>query len=245
MKKKNITAPLVANQIKTIELINGSDVIQVKLRQSARAKKLRIHVGLRGVRLVTPVSVNIKHAHNFLMTEEEWIRENLKKFQSTVPVGNEIMVFGIPHTIEATYTASKKVQIENNKILVSKIDNNSLGKIKKHLSMLLKEKIYIYADEICKKLGAQYANISLRDQSGRWGSCSSRGRISFSWRLAFAPLFVIESVVAHELCHLLEMSHNQRFWSLLAEVNPRCKEADLWLKENGNLLHHYIPKKHS
>lgn len=243
MRKKNIADPAIKKKINIVELINGPDIIQVRLRQSARAKKYRLHVGLRGVRLVTPVAADMSHAHQFLVTEENWVRENLQKLQASKPVGNEIMVFGIPHTIEATYTTNKQILIQDGKILVSRVDTNSLAKIKTQLTALLKEKVFEYANIICQKLGTKYAKITFRDQFGRWGSCSSRGRISLSWRLAFAPLSIVESVVAHELCHLLEMSHNDRFWSLLAQVNPGYKEAEVWLKENGNLLHHYIPKK--
>lgn len=85
-------------------------------------------------------------------------------------------------------------------------------------------------------LGVDYNTITIRDQKTRWGSCSSKGNLSFSWRLILAPPKVLDYVVVHELCHRLEMNHSPRFWALVESMIPDYKTHRKWLKENGEKL---------
>ena len=74
-------------------------------------------------------------------------------------------------------------------------------------------------------IGKNVARVGVRDTKSRWGSCSSQGTLSFSWRLVFAPEAVIDYVVAHEVAHLVEMNHGPRFWRLVATPGARCARA--------------------
>lgn len=84
--------------------------------------------------------------------------------------------------------------------------------------------------------GGRYISITVRDQKSRWGSCSSRGTLSFNYRLIFAPAAVLDYVVVHELCHLTFMDHSKNFWNKVASVMPGYKEHKKWLKEHGHEL---------
>ncbi len=84
--------------------------------------------------------------------------------------------------------------------------------------------------------GGLYTSITVRDQRSRWGSCSSRGTLSFNYRLVFAPPKVLDYVVVHELCHLTHMNHSKDFWDMVASVMPDYKDCKNWLKEHGNEL---------
>lgn len=88
-------------------------------------------------------------------------------------------------------------------------------------------------------LGVVPRRISVRDQSTRWGSCSCSGALSFSWRLIFAPAFVLDYVAAHEVAHLREMNHGPRFWRLVKETMPQMREARHWLRVYGAELHRF------
>jgi hypothetical protein len=81
--------------------------------------------------------------------------------------------------------------------------------------------------------------VSVRDQSTRWGSCSSTGTLSFSWRLIFAPAHVLDYVAAHEVAHLREMNHGPKFWRLVKQTMPHLHEARCWLKRWGAELHRF------
>ena len=84
--------------------------------------------------------------------------------------------------------------------------------------------------------GGTYNRITIRDQKTRWGSCSSKGTLSFNWRLMLAPPAILDYVVVHELCHLTHMNHSPMFWQAVESVCPDYKIARKWLKEHGNEL---------
>jgi hypothetical protein len=88
-------------------------------------------------------------------------------------------------------------------------------------------------------LGAEVRRISVRDQSSRWGSCSSGGVLSYSWRLILAPPFVLDYLAAHEVAHLIEMNHSRRFWRLVERICPDMGRAKAWLDAHGADLHRY------
>ncbi len=81
--------------------------------------------------------------------------------------------------------------------------------------------------------GGSYKRITIRDQKTRWGSCSSKGTLSFSWRLMLAPPAILDYVVVHELCHLTHMNHSPAFWQAVEAVYPDWQNARKWLKEHG------------
>lgn len=99
-----------------------------------------------------------------------------------------------------------------------------------------KEYIPKRADYFAQRIGVSYERIRIAEQKTRWGSCSSRGTLSFNWKLMLAPPKVLDYVVVHELCHLIEMNHSPRFWNLVEEIIPDYKEYRKWLKDNGNTL---------
>lgn len=84
--------------------------------------------------------------------------------------------------------------------------------------------------------GGNYTSITVRDQRSRWGSCSSRGTLSFNYRLIFAPPAVLDYVVVHELCHLTHMNHSGDFWNMVGSVMPEYREYRKWLRDHGHEL---------
>ncbi|MBR1931829.1 MAG: M48 family metallopeptidase [Lachnospiraceae bacterium] len=80
--------------------------------------------------------------------------------------------------------------------------------------------------------GGHYTSITIRDQKSRWGSCSSRGTLSFNYRLVFAPPKVLDYVVVHELCHLTHMNHSKDFWDMVERIMPDYQIHKQWLREH-------------
>ncbi|HFC00075.1 MAG TPA: M48 family peptidase [Phaeodactylibacter sp.] len=77
--------------------------------------------------------------------------------------------------------------------------------------------------------------LKFKYNQSNWGSCSSQGNLNLSTRLLFAPDAVVDYVIIHELAHLIEMNHSNRFWKLVSDAMPDYEEKEKWLKENGHL----------
>jgi len=103
---------------------------------------------------------------------------------------------------------------------------------KAHAATKLKEKTKRYASI----LGVEPNSVSVREYKARWGSCASSGDISYNWRIIMAPHHIVDYVVVHELCHLLEHNHSARYWRLVGSVISDHKECREWLKVNGAAL---------
>ena len=92
-----------------------------------------------------------------------------------------------------------------------------------------------------RSLGVKAKRIAIRDQATRWGSCSTTGVLSFSWRLILAPSRILDYVAAHEVAHLAEMNHGPRFWAHVERLLPSMKDDKRWLQVYGLDLHRYGP----
>ena len=83
-------------------------------------------------------------------------------------------------------------------------------------------------------MNVNYGRITIRNQKTRWGSCSAKKNLNFNCLLMLAPDEVVDYVVVHELCHLIEMNHSKKFWAQVEQVMPDYKKHKQWLKEHGS-----------
>ncbi len=126
------------------------------------------------------------------------------------------------------YKQTKRVIEENqNRVYRSKEEVTAL---KRQAREVLTKK----SDDYKEILHVNYTRIRIGDQKTRWGSCSSKGTISYNWRLILMPERIQNYVVVHELCHLLEMNHSPAFWKKVSEVLPDYQSSRKWLKEHGS-----------
>jgi predicted metal-dependent hydrolase len=107
--------------------------------------------------------------------------------------------------------------------------------------LAVRELVAMLVEEEAPELGVRPVRIQIRDQRSRWGSCSTRGTLSFNWRLVLAPFEVLDYVVVHELCHLREPNHSRRFWSLVENRRPGWRAQRDWLHEHGPELLAFRP----
>jgi predicted metal-dependent hydrolase len=104
-----------------------------------------------------------------------------------------------------------------------------------------RELVTMLVEDEAQELGVQWSRIEIRDQRTRWGSCSTRGNLSFNWRLVLAPFEVLDYVVVHELCHLREPNHSRRFWKLVESRRPDWRVHRDWLHQHGPELLAFRP----
>ena len=111
--------------------------------------------------------------------------------------------------------------------------------LKKSARSYLKAKTEYYANI----MGLKYGRITITSAKKRFGSCSSAGNISYSYRLMMYPEAAREYVVVHELAHLLEMNHSKKFWAEVEKVLPDYEMSYSWLKKHGGELMAQLPEK--
>ncbi|CAA7618167.1 Protein containing DUF45 [Magnetospirillum sp. LM-5] len=224
----------------TIALDLGDRVVAVTVRRSALAKRTAIRIDpLRGAVLVLPPRASRADAERFLLAHRAWVAERLDRLpaaQSLAP-GQRVDILGEPHVIRHCPAARRGVWIEGGELCVSGLAEQVPRRVTAFLRNQAKAIIARHVGELSARLGRRSGRLTIRDTRSRWGSCSSRGDLSFSWRLVMAPEWVLAYVVAHELAHLVEMNHSPAFWNVVASLSPDAARARGWLKRHGAGLH--------
>ena len=232
MRNKSLPKSVVINKL-------GDDIV-VSVRHSSKAKRISIKIKNQKAELVLP-NKNIKQAYAFLVEKEEWVRKKLSIEPKILGLKPDIMpYFGKDYILQHVVSQSSKIQIDDDIIQIySTIDTKERILLQFFKNNLLIE-IAKITNNLSNKENVLFSKIKISNNKRSWGSCSSHGILSFNWRLVFAPHEVLYYVVVHEMCHLLEMNHSERFWSLVSNLCPDYKMHKLWLKENGMRLHQYL-----
>jgi len=232
----------------TIEIAFESSIYPVHLRRHRQARRytLRINAATREVILTIPPRGSLKEARAFAQKHGAWIAARLRRLPEATPFTDGAMVplRGVPHRIEhrpgARGTVWTEVSSGGEPILcVAGATPHINRRISDYLRREARRELEIASLKFAATLGVAIKRVSVRDQSSRWGSCSTTGVLSFSWRLILAPPFVLDYVVAHEVAHMRHMNHGPRFWKLVKDLSPTSDAAQEWLSRNGPLLHRY------
>jgi len=178
----------------------------------------------------------------FVESKKSWIIRTRKKFLNKPKVrhiqyceGEDVYLTGKKYTLHIT--KGNAIVLAGQRIF---FPERFVSKAKVHMEKWLRilakkvltERLNIYAST----MGVSYKKITIRDTSTRWGSCSSTGTISFSYRLILAELSIIDYVVIHELAHITHHNHKQIFWDCVSLFYPEYKTARIWLREHGSTL---------
>ncbi len=116
--------------------------------------------------------------------------------------------------------------------LPSKLNEDEIDELRERTRRIVTERVEHYAQII----GVKYNKITVKIQRKRWGSCSGKRNLNFNLLLGLCPIEVIDYVVVHELCHLIEFNHSERFWTLVRRVLPDYDTRLEWLKRNAKML---------
>ena len=215
----------------TLLIKHGSQVFAIRVRRHRRARRytLRIHPTDREAILTMPPRGTIAEAREFAQLHGGWIAARLGRLPKAAPFhpGAVVPLRGTPHRIVHRAgergTVWTETRESGEKILcvaggLDHVDRRVHDYLKREARRDLQRASEAYAAE----LGVRVKRLSIRDQSSRWGSCTSAGSLSFSWRLILAPPFVLDYLAAHEVAHLVEMNHSPRFWKVVGRIcRPR------------------------
>jgi predicted metal-dependent hydrolase len=230
-----------------LEVVFDKAIYLVRLRRHRQARRytLRIHAATREVILTMPPRGSVKEAEEFAQKHGGWIAARLHRLPEAAPFahGSIVPLRGAEHRIvhrRARGTVWTEVALDGAKLLCVTGDAPHVDRrVSDFLKREARHDLEIASRRAAEKLGVKLTRVSVRDQTSRWGSCSTTGVLSYSWRLILAPPFVLDYLAAHEVAHLVEMNHSPRFWRLVDRLCPNVKRAKVWLDVHGTDLHRY------
>ncbi len=224
-------------------LTAGGQARTVTVTRLARARRLtlRIDATTGTVAVSAPPHVADRDIHAFLDRQHAWLADRLARLPDRVPFqdGAVVPVLGLDRRITHRPQARSLARIDGETIVVGGDPDLIAPRVTRLLKATARDEITALAHPLAARIGRPIAGIAIRDTRSRWGSCTAKGQLNFSWRLVLAPDWVLAYLVAHEVAHLREMNHGPRFWALCRELYPDLTAAKAWLKAHGTGLHRY------
>jgi predicted metal-dependent hydrolase len=210
---------------------------------SARARRLTLRPdpGQRCVKLVMPKRASRRKAFNFANAHKDWIARQLANMPAPVPFedGAIIPILGVEKRLTIFYDDtlnSTSITLKDNEIRVSTNRDDITSRLTRYLKNHTRQYIRELASAKAAQIDKDIKRISLRDPKSRWGSCSSDGNLSFSWRLIFAPLEAFDYVIAHEVAHLQHLNHSKAFWQTCRALSRDFETGHNWMRRHGASL---------
>lgn len=215
--------------------IGGKEfIIEIKRKrlQTMRMKiieKNKIVVNIPWLMPLMVVKKFIKDNENWILRQNEKIKK--KKNLSTI---KKISILGEIYEVELKKSLRDSLVILDKKIFINYSKKTDIKKIiDKKMRILASKLIKERTSNLAKKYNLHYGKVGIKNQSSRYGSCSSRGSLNFNWQIILFPVDKFEHVILHELTHLTIKNHSKVFWKQLAIYDNNWRENNHWLKKEG------------
>lgn len=226
---------------------------QVEIIKTNRKKSASIQLIDGQVRVRAPRSLSDKRIDDLIKKRIPWIKEKLeehakrpKAIEKKYIDGEIFSYLGKNYVVRIIESNKASVKLKNGCFVVT-ISKNKVGKADQ-VQALLSDWFRVHAnkylqartDKFAKIIGVSPTSVSIKNYKARWGSCTINGAIDYNWKIIQAPKKVIDYIVVHELCHLLEHNHSPKYWSCVEKFMPNSKDSKVWLRENADLLRYSI-----
>ena len=226
-------------------LLHGSRV-DYDVVVSASARQTRIRVGPGGVEVVKPADASDAAVTAFLRRNESWVLTQIDRVASLRAVRRpltrkcgEILYRGklTPVRVKFVHTKARgnRVAWTDGKIVVRRgpeTQTPAVRGLENWLRRQARSAIADYLPVVTAQIGREPARVYVMGQRTKWGNCSSRGNLSFNWRLILAPDFVLHYLVTHEAVHLVVPDHSAQFWLTVQSLCPDMERAKQWLSRH-------------
>ncbi|KAB2952692.1 M48 family metallopeptidase [Heliorestis acidaminivorans] len=249
-RKKSITKKtIVTVRTKQLEL----DLADKPLLVTIEWRKGIINASLRllpeGLTLRVPDSMTEKNVQTLLKERSSWIEGNWRRLLDNEKRYKENKgllyyhgkAYQLTLIIEDSNKIVEKIGIDEERSrLYLRVPSGEKSQWRDSLLDSLRQKgketILERLQTINQHLGFKYNKVTIKDQKTRWGSCSSKKNLNFSWRLVLMPPEVLDYVIIHELCHLEELNHSPKFWRRVGQLMPQYETYRQWLRKNGQFV---------
>ncbi|MGF1454705.1 MAG: M48 family metallopeptidase [Alphaproteobacteria bacterium] len=241
MAKAARTVPL---SMETLAVHGQTVPFSVRINPRARRVIIKVDPVERAVILVIPRPSDLTHALDFVTRQEGWIAARLAESPKGTPFvpGASVPLRGRMLTITSTpalHSRSIRPDMATGRLLVGGSGQEVTNRVAQWLKGLARFDLADRVKDHAQTLNVRPLRLTVRDTRTRWGSCSSEGALSFSWRLIMAPPEVLDYVAAHEVAHLVHHDHSPAFWAVVRDLHGDPGGASAWLKREGAALHRY------
>jgi predicted metal-dependent hydrolase len=220
-------------------LIKGKKfTYQIKRKTSAH---LRLHLtSLNSFYVSCPNFTPGFIVQRFIQKNIDWIAKNSLKLKAKRKIlkVRSLKILGLKYQMFFNRSPKDLVAISHNKkqitVGLSKYSSKYAGKLLENkLRPLARQLINDNLEELAEEFNFKYNRVSIRNQSSRFGSCSSKGNLNLNWQIIFFPKSKFRHILLHELTHLKIKNHSKYFWQQLSLYDPNAKANNKWLKEQG------------
>lgn len=221
----------------------GERVLPLVIKRHASAKRicLRYNPTSHAISLTLPRRTRVADGLQFLMLKSQWLIDTLEEMpeKKQIKPGVVIPILGRRVRIRHDETLRGAFKLEDDILTVGGHREFFERRVTEALKKIAAKEIHRLTERYASRVGKRVNRITVRDTRSRWGSCSSTGNLSFSWRLVFAPREVLNYVVAHEVAHLRHMNHGTGFWNLVESICRGHEPAKEWLRLHGKHLYRF------
>lgn len=216
--------------------------VRVRISRNPRARRftLRLESAGKGAVLTVPPGVPDRESRAFLDRHANWLRRALDRQPQAIWVdeGTVLPIAGVQTQVVRETGRRGAPRLQDGKLVLC--GKGAIGpRVGQWLKLRARDALQPTVNAYAEQLGKRMKRIALRDTKSRWGSCSTSGTISFSWRLAMAPPQILDYVAAHEAAHLVEMNHSPAYWNVVTRLMPDWDRHRSWLRQHGRELHRY------
>lgn len=226
----------------------------IEIKKTRRKKTIAICIKQGRVQILSPKHCPITIIENFIQKKLHWIEHTLATQSKMYPLQNKLYMertpvdyLGNTYYLKIVLLEKKEEQlprviIQKNTIIIEYIENTQdFDDAPQQVKYILEQWYIRQAEKILTERTEHFSKILevcphailVKSYNAQWGSCSSKGKISYNWKIMIAPLYIVDYLVVHELCHLIEHNHSRAFWKLVQNVLPNYLALRYWLKHNG------------
>lgn len=216
------------------------------LRRNKRAKRaiFKLDHAQQKITLTVPDQLSDTTIQELITGHASWLEQQRQKLTPTLyfEAGMSLPILGSKRQILNTGEKGEGPLLTISHLLIPGAPHQLGRRIETFLKQQARNYFSALAAKKATKLNKRITRVSVKDTRSQWGSCSSKGQLSFSWRLYLAPEFVVDYVIAHEVAHLVEMNHSSKFWAICDSLSQHRCQAEEWLRKNGGTLHRFKRK---
>jgi predicted metal-dependent hydrolase len=218
---------------------------QVEVLRTGRKKSASVQLDGNLVKVSVPQTLSDKRVRDLITQRTPWIKSKLRelserpKFKPKEYVSGETFPYlGKNYRLKVLQGDDCLVRLKNGRFIATISNSDEPQSLvqellsewyRNHAEMRLREK----TERLAKIVDVAPRSVAIKTYKSRWGSCSARGDITYNWKIILAPHRIVDYVVIHELCHLIEHNHSNRYWKHVERYVPNWRDCKDWLHKNA------------